>query len=71
MTKLITVAFFAGNMANKCLGCLEEDGNYSKKRIGMLILGLLFLGFFIWLIILSVKIGKIDDEHKGTYYGSN
>jgi len=54
-------------MVHKALGCLaDEDGsNYSKARIAMLIVGIVLLGFFIWLIVLSVAINKTDhSEHK-------
>lgn len=55
-------------MADKWLGCLAVDGNYSKSRIGMLLMGAIFLGFFIWLIVLSVQINNIDhDENKGIF----
>ena len=42
------------------LGCLKENGNYSKARIVTLLLGLIALAFFIWLIVLTVKIDKFD-----------
>jgi len=45
-------------MAQKCLECLVVDGNYSKARIGALLLGLISIAFFIWLIVLTVKLGK-------------
>jgi len=48
-------------MALKCLECLVVDGNYSKARIGALLLGLISIAFFIWLIVLTVKLGKDDD----------
>merc|ERR1711872_1209929 len=51
-----------GIMVHEALGCLaEEDGSYSKARIAMLIVGIVFLGFFIWLIVLSVEIN--NKEH--------
>ena len=49
-------------MVHKYLGCLaDDDGSYSKGRIGALLIGLIFFGFFIWLIVLSVQIG--NKEH--------
>jgi len=48
-------------MAQKCLECLVVDGNYSKARIGALLLGLISIALFIWLIVLTVKLGK-DEE---------
>ena len=49
-------------MVHKFLGCLADDnGSYSKGRIGGLLIGLVFFSFFIWLIVLSVQIG--DKEH--------
>jgi len=48
-------------MAQKCLECLVVDGNYSKARIGVLLLGLISVAFFIWLIVLTVKLGKDED----------
>merc|ERR1711872_75249 len=55
-----------GIMVHEALGCLAEgDGSYSKARIAMLIVGIVFLGFFIWLIVLSVEINnKEHSEHK-------
>ena len=55
-------------MVHKWLGCLAVDGNYSKSRIGMLLMGTIVLGFLIWLIVLSVQIKNIDqDENKGIF----
>jgi len=48
-------------MAQKCLECLVVDGNYSKARIGALLLGLISIAFLIWLIVLTVKVGKEED----------
>jgi len=45
-------------MAQKCLECLVVDGNYSKARIGALLLGLISIAFFIWLIVLTVNLDK-------------
>ena len=76
MTILMSIIFLflLGIMVHKALGCLaEEDGsNYSKARIAMLIVGMIFLGFFIWLIVLSVAINKNEhSEHKGIYINNN
>jgi len=49
-------------MAQKCFECLVVDGNYSKARIAGLFLGLISIAFFIWLIVLTVNIGKDDAE---------
>jgi len=56
-------------MAHKALGCLtEENGNYSKARIAMLIVGIAFLVVFIWLIVLSVETNnKEHSEDKDIY----
>jgi len=56
-------------MAHKALGCLtEENGNYSKARIAMLIVGIAFLAVFIWLIVLSVETNnKEHSEDKDIY----
>jgi len=48
-------------MAQKCLECLVVDGNYSKARIGVLLLGLISISFFIWLIVLTVNLSKEED----------
>ena len=45
-------------MAQKCLECLVVDGNYSKARIGALLLGLISIAFLIWLIVLTVNLDK-------------
>ena len=52
-------------MVHKLSGGLTEDGNYSKIRIGLLLLGAVFLGFLTWLIVLSVKINNFD-THSNT-----
>ena len=59
-------------MAQRFLGCLSVDGNYSKSRIAILLAILLSLGCFVWLICLSVPeskpkgntIGRILGLHK-------
>ena len=75
MTILMSInfPFLLGIMAHKALGCLtEENGNYSKARIAMLIVGIAFLVVFIWLIVLSVAINKVEySEHKGIYISNN
>jgi len=53
-------------MAQKCLECLVVDGNYSKARIGGLLLGLISIAFFIWLIVLTVTLGKDEDSDANT-----
>lgn len=49
-------------MVNKYLECLAVEGNYSKARIGLLLLGIFGFAFFIWLIVLSVELGKIESS---------
>ena len=64
MTVYMTIFYFflLEIMVHKHLGCLaDDDGSYSKLRIGGLLIGLVYFSFFIWLIVLSVQIG--DKEH--------
>ena len=42
------------------LGYLKENGNYSKARIVVLLLGLMALAILIWLIVLTVKLDNYD-----------
>ena len=60
-------------MANKFLGCLAKDGNYSKGRIADLFLGVLTFAFLIWLIVITVQLKGIDNklEDKVTIVPSN
>jgi len=47
-------------MAHRFLECLAVDGNYSKARIGALLLAIFSIAFFIWLIVLTVNMSQID-----------
>lgn len=47
-------------MAASCLECLTEDGNYSKLRIGTLLLGLFSIAFLVWLIVLTVQMNQLE-----------
>ena len=70
MTISISIIFlFLDNMVHKALGYLGgEDGRYSKARIAMLLMAIIFLGFFIWLIAISVTINdKEHSKNKGIY----
>ena len=51
-------------MAPKALEFLVVDGEYSKKRIGAAIAGLSAFVIFIWLIVLSAKLGAIKEHGK-------
>jgi len=51
-------------MAAKLLECLAVDGNYSKARIGALILAIFSIAYFIWLIVLTVNMSKIVCEEE-------
>merc|ERR1712126_455895 len=51
-------------MAAKLLECLAVDGNYSKARIGALLLAIFSIAYFIWLIVLTVNMSKIDCKEK-------
>ena len=51
-------------MAHKWLECIAVEGSYSKARIGMSLMGAIFLAFIIWLIVLSVQIGNMN-KHGG------
>jgi len=51
-------------MASKLLECLTVDGNYSKARIGALLLAIFSLAYFIWLIVLTVSMSQINCEEK-------
>ena len=49
-------------MAPKALEFLVVDGEYSKKRIGAAIAGLSAFVIFIWLIVLSAKLGALKEH---------
>ena len=51
-------------MAPNCLECLTEDGNYSKLRIGLFLLGIFSIAFFIWLIVLTVNLNQINGNEE-------
>ncbi len=49
-------------MVLPCLGCLEEAGLYSKKRIGIFLTLILAFGILVWLIVVSAMLGNIEKE---------
>ena len=49
-------------MAPKALEFFVVDGEYSKKRIGAAIAGLSAFVIFIWLIVLSAKLGALKEH---------
>jgi len=49
-------------MVHRFLECLAVDGNYSKARICSLLLGICSIAVLIWLIVLSVQLGKAETE---------
>ena len=60
-----TEATYNLKMAPNCLECLTEDGNYSKLRIGVLLLGIFSLAFFIWLIVLTGNLNGNEEQIPG------
>lgn len=56
-------------MVNKYLECLSVEGNYSKARIGCLLMAIFSIAVFIWLVVLTAQIsnakkGEDDNEPK-------
>merc|ERR1712126_395329 len=58
------IIYKRSRMAAKLLECLAVDGNYSKARIGALLLAIFSIAYFIWLIVLTVNMSKIDCKEK-------
>ena len=49
-------------MAKKSIECLARDGNYSSTRIIMLLFGVVLFAVLIWLISLTVAVGRMEDK---------